>query len=94
MDVIADFAYPLPADSDIRDGRRAAHGRAMLRGFVDGVTCRAESCYAAMMAEGDRSARQFFEYLRALVKERQCAAASQSDERDDDGGGARAAAHR
>jgi pimeloyl-[acyl-carrier protein] synthase len=43
----------------------------MLRGFVDGVILsRGIVRTTSMMAEGDRSARQFMEYLRALVKER------------------------
>jgi cytochrome P450 len=44
---------------------------AMLRSFVDGVILsRGIVRTGAMMAEGDRSARQFMEYLRALVKQR------------------------
>lgn len=71
MDVIADFAYPLPADAISAMVGVPRTDWAMLRGFVDGVILsRGIVRTPAMMAEGDRSARQFFEYLRALVKER------------------------
>jgi len=71
MDVIADFAYPLPADAISAMVGVPRADWPMLRGFVDGVILsRGIVRTPAMMAEGDRSARQFIEYLRALVKER------------------------
>ncbi|MGD0116537.1 MAG: cytochrome P450 [Candidatus Binatus sp.] len=71
MDVIADFAYPLPADAISAMVGVPREDWKMLRGFVDGVILsRGIVRTPAMMAEGDRSARQFIEYLRALVKER------------------------
>jgi pimeloyl-[acyl-carrier protein] synthase len=71
MDVIADFAYPLPADAISAMVGVPREDWAMLRAFVDGVILsRGLVRTPAMMAEGDRSARQFMEYLRALVKER------------------------
>jgi cytochrome P450 len=71
MDVIADFAYPLPADaiSAMLGVPREDWNR--LRGFVDGViVARGIVRTPAMIAEGDRSAREFTDYLRELVKER------------------------
>lgn len=71
MDVIADFAYPLPADaiSAMLGVPREDWNR--LRGFVDGViVSRGIVRTPAMIAEGDRSAREFLDYLRQLVKER------------------------
>jgi cytochrome P450 len=71
MDVIADFAYPLPADaiSAMLGVPREDWDR--LRGFVDGVILsRGIVRTPAMMAEGDRSAREFMDYLRRLVVER------------------------
>jgi pimeloyl-[acyl-carrier protein] synthase len=71
MDVIADFAYPLPADAISAMVGVPREDWAMLRGFVDGVVLsRGIVRTSAMMAEGDKSARQFIEYLGALVKER------------------------
>jgi pimeloyl-[acyl-carrier protein] synthase len=71
MDVIADFAYPLPADAISAMVGVPREDWPMLRDFVDGVILsRGIVRTPAMMAEGDRSARQFFEYLRALVKKR------------------------
>ena len=71
MDVIADFAYPLPADAISAMIGVPREDWEMLRGFVDGVILsRGIVRTSAMMAEGDRSARQFMQYLRALVKER------------------------
>jgi len=71
MDVIADFAYPLPADAISAMVGVPREDWAMLRGFVDGVILsRGIVRTAAMMAEGDRSARLFMGYLRALVQER------------------------
>jgi pimeloyl-[acyl-carrier protein] synthase len=71
MDVIADFAYPLPADAISAMVGVPRADWPMLRGFVDGVILsRGIVRTPAMMAEGDRSARQFMDYLRALVKER------------------------
>jgi pimeloyl-[acyl-carrier protein] synthase len=71
MDVIADFAYPLPADAISAMVGVPREDWAMLRGFVDGVILsRGIVRTNAMMAEGDRSARQFMDYLRMLVKER------------------------
>src|SRR5271163_3171551 len=71
MDLIADFAYPLPADAISAMVGVPREDWPMLRGFVDGVILsRGIVRTPAMMAEGDRSARQFIEYLRALVKER------------------------
>ena len=71
MDVIADIAYPLPADAISAMVGVPREDWAMLRGFVDGVVLsRGIVRTPAMMAEGDRSARQFMEYLRAIVKER------------------------
>ena len=78
MDVIADFAYPLPADAISAMVGVPRDDWKMLRGFVDGVILsRGIVRTKAMMAEGDRSARQFMDYLRALVKERR--ARPQSD---------------
>jgi cytochrome P450 len=71
MDVIADFAYPLPADaiSAMLGVPREDWNR--LRGFVDGViVSRGIVRTPAMIAEGDRSAREFLDYLHELVKER------------------------
>lgn len=71
MDVIADFAYPLPADaiSAMLGVPREDWNR--LRSFVDGViVARGIVRTPAMIAEGDRSAREFTDYLRELVKER------------------------
>ena len=71
IDVIADFAYPLPADAISAMVGVPRDDWKMLRGFVDGVILsRGIVRTKAMMAEGDRSARQFMDYLRALVKER------------------------
>jgi len=71
MDLIADFAYPLPADAISAMVGVPREDWPMLRGFVDGVILsRGIVRTPAMMAEGDRSARQFMEYLRTLVKER------------------------
>src|SRR5271154_2155762 len=71
MDVIADFAYPLPADAISAMVGVPREDWAMLRGFVHGVILsRGIVRTTAMMAEGDRSARLFLEYLHALVKER------------------------
>lgn len=71
MDGIADFAYPLPADaiSAMLGVPRGDWNR--LRSFVDGViVSRGIVRTPAMIAEGDRSAREFLDYLRELVKER------------------------
>ncbi len=71
MDLIGDFAYPLPADAISAMVGVPREDWAMLRSFVDGVILsRGIVRTGAMMAEGDRSARQFMEYLRALVKQR------------------------
>jgi len=71
MDVIADFAYPLPADAISAMVGVPREDWPMLRGFVDGVILsRGIVRTPAMMADGDRSARQFMEYLHALVEER------------------------
>jgi len=71
MNVIADFAYPLPADAISAMVGVPREDWAMLRGFVDGVILsRGIVRTSAMMAAGDRSARQFMDYLRALVRER------------------------
>jgi cytochrome P450 len=71
MDMIADFAYPLPADAISAMVGVPREDWAMLRRFVDGVILsRGIVRTSAMMAEGDRSARRFMDYLRALVKER------------------------
>ena len=71
IDVIADFAYPLPADANSAMVGVPREDWEMLRGFVDGVILsRGIVRTKAMMAEGDRSARQFMDYLRALVKAR------------------------
>jgi cytochrome P450 len=71
MDVIADFAYPLPADAISAMVGVPREDWAVLRDFVDGVILsRGIVRTTAMMAEGDRSARLFMEYLRALVKQR------------------------
>ena len=78
MDVIADFAYPLPADAISAMVGVPREDWAMLRGCVDGVILsRGIVRTTAMMAEGDRSARQFMDYLRSLVRERR--ARPQSD---------------
>jgi len=78
IDVIADLAYPLPADAISAMVGVPRDDWKMLRGFVDGVILsRGIVRTKAMMAEGDRSARQFMDYLRALVKQRR--ARPQSD---------------
>jgi pimeloyl-[acyl-carrier protein] synthase len=78
MDVIADFAYPLPADAISAMVGVPRQDWAMLRGFVDGVILsRGIVRTTAMMADGDRSAHQFMEYLHTLVRERR--AQPQSD---------------
>jgi len=94
MDVIADFAYPLPADAISAMVGVPREDWAMLRGFVDGVILsRGIVRTAAMMAEGDRSARLFMGYLRAGAGTPR-AAANRSDERDDRCGRRRAPAQR
>jgi pimeloyl-[acyl-carrier protein] synthase len=71
MDVVADFAYPLPADAISAMIGVPREDWAMLRGYVDGVVLsRGIVRTPAMMSEGDRSARQFMEYLLELVKKR------------------------
>jgi pimeloyl-[acyl-carrier protein] synthase len=71
MDVIADFAYPLPADAISAMIGVPRDDWPMLRDYVDGVIqSRGIVRTPAMMAEGDRSARQFTDYLNGLVSER------------------------
>jgi len=71
MDVIADFAYPLPADAISAMVGVPREDWQMLRGCVEGVIMsRGIVRTPEMMAEGDRSARRFIDYLSALVRER------------------------
>ena len=71
MDVIAEVAYPLPADSISAMIGVPREDWAMLREFVDGViVSRGVVRTPEMMAEGDRSAQQFMKYLHRLVSER------------------------
>jgi pimeloyl-[acyl-carrier protein] synthase len=71
MDVIADFAYPLPADAISAMIGVPREDWPMLRSYVDGVIqSRGIVRTPSMMAEGDRSARQFTDYLDGLVSER------------------------
>jgi cytochrome P450 len=71
MDVVADFAYPLPADAISAMIGVPREDWEMLRGHVDGVVLsRGIVRTPEMMSEGDRAARQFMEYLLDLVIER------------------------
>ncbi len=71
LDVIAEIASPLPGDSISAMIGVPREDREMLRGFVDGVILsRGVVRTPEMMAAGDRSARQFMEYLDRLVKAR------------------------
>jgi pimeloyl-[acyl-carrier protein] synthase len=71
MDVIADFAYELPAETicamlDVPRGDRMR-----LREYVEGVVlARGVVRTPEMIAAGDRAAREFVGYLTDLVRER------------------------
>jgi len=71
MDIIADLAYPLPA-AVISAMLGVPHrDRDMLRGWVDGIVAsRGIVRTAEMMAEGDRSASAFHDYLEKLLTAR------------------------
>lgn len=71
MDVIADYAYPLPADVISAMIGVPREDWAMLRQWVDGIiVSRGIVRTSTMMAEGDSSARAFGDYLRALITQR------------------------
>jgi pimeloyl-[acyl-carrier protein] synthase len=71
IDVIADVAYPLPADSISAMIGVPREDWEMLREYVDGViVSRGVVRTPEMMAAGDRSAEQFMDYLHRLVRER------------------------
>jgi len=71
MDVIHDYAYPLPADVISAMIGVPEEDWPQLREWVDGIVLsRGLVRTAAMMAEGDRSARAFEAYLRKLIARR------------------------
>jgi cytochrome P450 len=71
MDIIADLAYPLPADVIASMLGVPDDDWRTLRAWVDGIVAsRGIVRTPEMMAEGDRSARAFHDYLAKLVAER------------------------
>ncbi len=71
MDVIRDYAYPLPADVISAMIGVPEGDWPRLREWVDGIVLsRGLVRTPAMMAQGDRSAAAFETYLRALIAKR------------------------
>jgi len=71
MDVIRDFAYPLPANVISQLLGVPEADRAKLRAWVDGIVLsRGLVRTSEMMEEGDRSAAAFEKYLRELLAKR------------------------
>ncbi|HYA34000.1 MAG TPA: cytochrome P450 [Candidatus Binataceae bacterium] len=75
-DLIADFAYPLPGDVIAAMLGVPSEDWAMLREWVEGiVVSRGIVRTPEMMAEGDRVAKLFHEYVSGLIAKRRAARA-------------------
>ncbi|MGO9603393.1 MAG: cytochrome P450 [Candidatus Binataceae bacterium] len=71
IDIIGDYAYPLPADVISAMIGVPREDWPLLREWVDGIVLsRGLVRTPEMMAEGDRSARAFESYLRSLIARR------------------------
>ncbi|HUA32685.1 MAG TPA: cytochrome P450 [Candidatus Binataceae bacterium] len=71
MDVIADFAYELPAETMCTMLAVPQPDRIRMREYVEGVVlARGVVRTPEMIAAGDRAAREFVEYLDGLVRDR------------------------
>lgn len=71
MDVVADYAYELPAETMCSMLAVPQSDRIRMREYVEGVVlARGVVRTPEMIAAGDRAAREFIDYLGALVRDR------------------------